>query len=400
MNRRRLLTGGALTAGGMLAGAGLTSSAFAPPSTPNTDEAGTDEPIAVSSGEQIEAFHGEHQAGIATDAQAFGTFLAFDLRPGIDRAALQRLMRLLSDDAVRLTAGRPALADVQPELAELPNRLTVTFGFGPGLFAAAGQASPVEALPPLVIDQLEGRWSGGDLVIQLCADDPMTVGHAQRVVLNDTKAFATLRWTQRGFRRSRGTHDAGVTQRNVFGQLDGTRNPRPGTTVFDDVVWIDEGPLRGGTTLVVRRIRADMDGWDAADSAAKELAVGRSLATGAPLTGVNEHDEPDFAQLNSIGLPVIPEFSHIARARVLSDRQRIFRRPYNFDETPSSEGRPDTGLIFAAYQRDVVSQFLPIQRNLAEIDLLNEWTTPIGSAVFAVPSGCAEGGWIGETVLG
>ena len=31
--------------------------------------------------------------------------------------------------------------------------------------------------------------------------------------------------------------------------------------------------------------------------------------------------------------------------------------------------------------------------------LLNEWTTPIGSAVFAIPPGCVEGGYIGDTLL-
>ena len=38
-------------------------------------------------------------------------------------------------------------------------------------------------------------------------------------------------------------------------------------------------------------------------------------------------------------------------------------------------------------------------RALDELDLLNEWTTPIGSAVFAAPPGCAQGGFIGETLL-
>ena len=44
-------------------------------------------------------------------------------------------------------------------------------------------------------------------------------------------------------------------------------------------------------------------------------------------------------------------------------------------------------------------QFLPVQHRLAELDLLNEWTTPIGSAVFAIPPGCEEGGWIGEQLF-
>ena len=54
------------------------------------------------------------------------------------------MLRLLTDDARRLTQGRPALADTEPELADCPARLTVTFGFGPGLFAAAeGGRRPV-----------------------------------------------------------------------------------------------------------------------------------------------------------------------------------------------------------------------------------------------------------------
>ena len=78
---------------------------------------------------------------------------------------------------------------------------------------------------------------------------------------------------------------------------------------------------------------------------------------------------------------------------------RIFRRAYNYDDGLSEDGVADSGLLFASYQADVDRQFLPIQRRLAEADLLNDWTTPIGSAVFAIPPGCREGGWIGETLL-
>ncbi|PPH25800.1 peroxidase, partial [Rathayibacter sp. AY1F9] len=59
----------------------------------------------------------------------------------------------------------------------------------------------------------------------------------------------------------------------------------------------------------------------------------------------------------------------------------------------------NSGLIFAAFQADVTAQFVPIQKRLDELDLLNEWTTPIGSAVFAIPPGCVEGGYIGDTLL-
>ena len=400
VSRRKLLAGGALTAGGTVAGAAAVALGRAE----QVPAAAVAAPVAH--GTRTVPFHGVHQAGIDTPAQAHAAFLAFDLTASADRAGLGRLMRLLTDDAARLTQGRPALADTEPELAVLPAGLTVTFGFGPGLFAAAGldaqRPGSVAPLPAFAIDRLQERWSGGDLLIQVCADDPLTVTHTARMLLKDTLAFARPRWTQRGFRRGRGSQDDGVTQRNVMGQLDGTRNPPLGSPEFEGAVWVDSGPswLRGGTTLVVRRIRAEMEKWDAVDTAGKEFAVGRKLTNGAPLTGTQEHDLPDYTATNKLGLTVIPEASHIARAHVIDDRQRIFRRPYNYDEPPGPDGRPDMGLVFAAYQRDVGAQFLPIQRNLAEADLMNDWITPIGSAVFAVPPGCAEGGWIGETLLG
>jgi dye decolorizing peroxidase len=46
-----------------------------------------------------------------------------------------------------------------------------------------------------------------------------------------------------------------------------------------------------------------------------------------------------------------------------------------------------------------VRQFLPVQRRLAEGDLLNIWTVPVGSAVYAVLPGCAEGDWLGRALL-
>jgi dye decolorizing peroxidase len=55
--------------------------------------------------------------------------------------------------------------------------------------------------------------------------------------------------------------------------------------------------------------------------------------------------------------------------------------------------------VFASYQADVERQFVPVQRRLAEGDLLNEWVKTIGSAVFAIPPGCTPEGWIGDGLL-
>ncbi|MGW4498729.1 Dyp-type peroxidase [Micromonospora sp. NPDC004336] len=398
VSRRGLLTGGALAAGGSLAGAAAVTAARsgAPGVRPVA-------PVAEIGG-AVEPFHGPRQAGVATEPQAHASFVALTLRAGTDRAALGRMLRLLSDDAARLTQGRPALADTEPELGLLPARLTVTFGFGPGLYAAAGlddrRPASVAPLPAFRVDRLQPRWSGGDLLLQICADDPVTVAHAQRVLVKDSRPFATVRWVQQGFRRGAGV-EPGYTQRNLFGQLDGTANPRPGGPL-ETAVWVPDGPawLRDGTTLVLRRISMNLESWDLLGRTDRELAVGRRLDTGAPLTGVAEHDEPDFAATGPDGLAVIPDFSHLTRARVGEDRLKILRRPYNYDGVPTADGGADSGLIFASYQADVARQFLPIQRRLAERDLLNEWTTPIGSAVFAIPPGCPDGGWIGQQLLG
>ncbi|GIH23953.1 peroxidase [Acrocarpospora phusangensis] len=388
LTRRGLFAGGAVAAAGAVAG-----TAMAMTRAPETVPAASPAAVPVL-GAAVEPFHGVRQAGIATPAQAHAVFAAFDLRAGADRDGLARLMRLLTDDARRLTQGRAALADTEPELAALPARLTVTFGFGPGLFKAAGLPAPVEPLPAFSIDRLQERWNGGDLLAQICADDPLTVSHALRMIVKDARSFATVRWTQRGFRRAAHTQEPTHTQRNVMGQLDGTVNPVPGDADFERAVWSGDG-----TTLVLRRIHTDMETWDAADTVAKEFTIGRRLSDGAPLTGSREHDEPDFERLTPAGFPVISEYAHIRRARVEDPNLRILRRVYNYDDGLAQDGVPDTGLLFASYQADVARQFVPLQRRLAEADLLNEWTTPIGSAVFHIPPGCGPGGWIGEALL-
>ncbi|ACZ86335.1 Dyp-type peroxidase [Streptosporangium roseum] len=402
LTRRGLLAGGAAAAAGALAGCAPGQVALSGPAVPPTTPE-TAPPISGASA--TEPFHGPHQAGIATTPQTHAVFVGLDLLPGTGREAVVRMMRLLTDDARRLSEGRPALADTEPELAAPPARLTVTFGFGPGLFAAAGvqdrRPGSIAPLPGFVVDKLEKRWTGADLLLQLCADDPVTLAHALRMTIKDARSFARVRWTQRGFRRSPQAAAPGTTQRNLMGQLDGTVNPQPGTPDFDRAVWVGDGPrwLHGGTTLVLRRIRLKLETWDAADRVAKEFTIGRRLDTGAPLTGQKERDEPDFDKLNAVGFPVISEYAHIRRAHVTDPGMRILRRVYNYDEGLTPEGHADSGLLFASYQADIDRQFVPIQKRLAEADLLNEWTTPIGSAVFAIPPGCARGGWVGETLL-
>ncbi|WP_433830002.1 Dyp-type peroxidase [Actinoplanes sp. CA-015351] len=382
----------ALLAGGAVAGLGAAAAGGAALVVRPGDPVPASFP-SVGTGEATTPFHGNRQAGVTTEPPAHAAFVAFTLNRGSGRDTLRRMLRLLTDDVARLTRGEPALGDTDAQLAVLPAALTVTFGFGPGLYRAAGLTSAVADLPGFSIDRLQDRWSGGDLLLQICADDALTVTHAQRMLIKDARPFAAVRWVQRGFRRSPGVHAAGFTQRNVFGQLDGTANPKD--AAMETAVWAPDD----STTVVVRRIRTEIETWDLLSVADKEAAVGRRMDSGAPLTGTAEHDEPDFTAVDDTGLPVMPDFAHVTRAHMTDPRFKILRRPYNYDEAPDSAGRPDSGLIFASYQADIARQYLPIQRRLAEKDLLNEWTTPIGSAVFAIPPGCSEGGWIGERFL-
>lgn len=258
----------------------------------------------------------------------------------------------------------------------------MTIGFGYELFDALGLAdrrpTGLSRLPAFAqIDALEDRYSGGDLLLQICSDDALTVAHAQRMLLKDTRAFAAPRWFQRGFLPA----PVEGTPRNLMGQVDGTVNPSTDDE-RDDVVWA-RGPgwFAGGTTLVLRRVRMDLDRWDQLDRSAMETVIGRRLGDGAPLTGGAEHDDPDFSALDATGLPAIADFAHIRLAHGDGPNAPILRRPYNFDDSPAPDGSSDLGQVFCSFQADIAGQFVPVQERIANGDLLNQWVTPVGSAV-------------------
>lgn len=393
---RRSLIGAAAGVGVLGAGAAIGISQLGQGSTPTPTHAEAPDVL----GAATVPFYGVHQAGVTTSPQAHSTMVALNLNPGVGRDGVRRMMRILTDDAARMTQGETALADMEAELNGLPANLTVTFGFGPGLVAAVGGNGPswLAQLPSFGIDRLQAAWTGGDLSIRIASDDPLTVAHTTRMLLKDTRSFATVHWNQPGFRRAAGSTQTGVSMRNLFGQVDGTVNPSS-TAQFDDLVWSDEGWMAGGTSMVVRRIQMNLDTWDRLDRSGREQAIGRKLSNGAPLTGTKETDEPDFAATAASGFPVIADFAHIRRARGEGAAPQMLRQPYNYEDGPNAESISDAGLVFVAYQSDPVTQYIPMQQRLDKLDLLNQWTTPIGSAVFAIPPGCAEGGYIGETLL-
>jgi dye decolorizing peroxidase len=150
---------------------------------------------------------------------------------------------------------------------------------------------------------------------------------------------------------------------------------------------------------VFRRIAMILDTWDQLGTAEKEEVIGRNLSNGAPLTGELETDKPDLDARHPNGLKVIPDFAHIRRAAPVLASERIFRRPFSYEVGTNADGSPDVGLLWTAYQRDIDRQYLPIQQRLAELDLLNQWTLPIGSAEFAIARGAAVGEVLAEALF-
>ncbi|MGK0742341.1 Dyp-type peroxidase [Leucobacter sp. Z1108] len=408
LGRRALLTGGAAGIGlGAVLGAGAALGIPAlRPDAELTVNAATEEAVrAAGAGGKLPGFggeslpcHGTHQAGIVTVPAAHSRFVSYRLHPETDASALSRMFRVLTGDIESLTSGKGPLADPEPELATRPARLTVTVGVGPGLVERVDPAKLPPWLGPLPAfsrDQLEDRFSGGDLLLILQSDDLLPIAHAARMFDRDLRSFADPLWSQQGFRQARGAESDGTTMRNLMGQVDGTVNPSPEEEDFEELLWLgaEAGWLNGGSAFVLRRIRMELDTWDMVDRPGREQSVGRRLADGAPLTGGDERTPVDFEAKDALGFTVIPSAAHIRRAHSVDPSERIVRRAVNYTDGEES------GLLFGCYQRDPLRQFVPIQRRLDEADMLNQWITHTGSAVFAILPGFRPGGTIGESLL-
>jgi deferrochelatase/peroxidase EfeB len=347
-------------------------------------------------------------------------FAAFDMADGARRDDLVTLLQEWTYAASRMTQGLDVSAsgavggspqappDDTGEALGLPaNGLTITFGFGPGLFEkggvdrfgiAARRPKELVDLPRFVGDDLVPLGTGGDLCVQACADDPQVAVHAVRNLSRIAIGRAQIRWSQLGFGRTSKTTSSQATPRNLFGFKDGTAN-----ILADDGkalaqhVWVADadGPawLAGGSYLVTRKIRQTIEVWDRLRLAEQERTIGRDKAQGAPLSGGGEFTEPDFAASHGAG-PAIDVKSHVRLAHPdFNEGVRILRRGYNFVDGNDDLGSLAAGLFFVSYQRSP-EQFVTIQRALAS-DLLSEYLVHVGSAVFAVPPGAAPGSYIG-----
>lgn len=376
----------------------------------NTARAGSESPAdAVAMADvrlqnAVVEFDGAHQAGIKEPQQARANLVAFNLKAGIDREGVRRLLKLWTEDARRLTAGIAPRGTLEPELLHVPGNLTITVGFGPGLFTTIGAEDQrpewLQPIPEFSRDELDPHWGETDLLLQIGSDEPLTATYALRHMIRSGVDYVDVAWLQQGFSHADGARSRSTTPRNLFGQFDGTVNPRS-EEEFANQVFIprdssDPDWIHGGSAMVIRRIRMNLDTWEKLDRGSRENAMGRKLDSGAPLTGTDEHDNPDFTARDKFGLPVIDPTSHMARARNPDNKpeQKLLRRPFSYDlpPEPGDEQLSNSGLIFICYQQDPRKQFIPIQTRLDEVDRLNEWITHIGSSVWAIPPGTdAEG---------
>ncbi|WP_369156736.1 iron uptake transporter deferrochelatase/peroxidase subunit [Streptomyces sp. R02] len=399
ISRRRLL--GTAGATGLVLGAagGAVGYAAAPSgATPLTSVGATKVP-----------FHVKHQPGITDPLQSRGHLLAFDLAPGAGRKEAAALLRRWSDTAQRLMAGEfDAQGDSDVARDAGPSSLTLTFGFGHSFFARTGLEkqcpSALDPLPAFSSDRLDRARSEGDLWVQIGADDALVAFHALRAVQKDAGAAARVRWQMNGFNRSPGATARPMTTRNLMGQVDGTRNPKPGEPDFDKRIFVPEQGepawMANGSYVVVRRIRMLLDDWEKLSHAEQEGVIGRRKADGAPLSGGDETTEMDLEKTDARGNLVVPINAH---ARITRPDQNggaaMLRRPFSYHDGLDADGAPDAGLLFICWQADPLRGFVPVQRKLDRGDALTPFVRHEASGLFAVPGGAAEGEYVGQALL-
>ncbi|GAB3389566.1 deferrochelatase/peroxidase EfeB [Amycolatopsis echigonensis] len=361
-------------------------------------------------------FHGANQSGVLTPApaekQASAAFVAFDLLSN-SKTDLVALLHTLTDRARFLTTGGtpPNLGVGRPPSdsevlgpSVQADGLTVTVSFGASLFDRVGLAArKPKKLTPMKIfpdDAPEAAWMHGDLLIQLCANNPDTVHHALRDLTRHTRGAMQLRWKMHGYNPPPRPSGAG---RNLLGFKDGTANPVGGEA--SGLVWVDDPAepawARGGSYQVVRLIRMLVEFWDRVSINEQEKMFGRRRDSGAPLDGNSETDNPNYAA--DPNGAVIPLTAHIRKANPrtpATDNQRLVRRSYNYDLGVDANGELQAGHVFVCYQQDVRRQFETVQQRLAGEPLV-DYVQPFGGGYFFTLPGVRDrNDWYASALFG
>ncbi|MBL0385188.1 deferrochelatase/peroxidase EfeB [Tumebacillus sp. ITR2] len=418
LSRRQLLKMAGVGGAGLLLGAGGVGTLFGTGVvSAKGSKAATAQPNA-----DILPFYGTYQQGIITPQQDFIYFAAFDII-GKKQSDVRGLFEKWTAAAARMTQGETAgdetnnqhlpPTDTGEAIGLTPSKLTLTFGVGPTLFTKDGsdrfglaskRPSQLADLPAFSADELQEEWSGGDIGVQVCANDPQVAFHAIRNLARIARGTAVIRWSQAGFQRTEKAAAQPGTARNLMGFKDGTGNPDvTDANAMNDVVWVQPSEskawMTNGTYMIVRRIRMRIEEWDRSTLKDQEATFGRSRNSGAPIGGTDEFEKLDLEKKDASGKPLIPVDSHVALAHG-DGKVRILRRSYSYTNgIDSKTGQLDTGLFFVCFNRDPLKQFVPMQTRLSKSDRLNEYIVHVGSAVFACLPGAAPGGFIGQQLF-
>ncbi|QUR68923.1 iron uptake transporter deferrochelatase/peroxidase subunit [Mycobacterium spongiae] len=359
-------------------------------------------------------FDGQHQAGILRPAtkQPSASFTAFDVTAKT-RGELIALLKTLTDRARMLTRGGPVTdtgvggppLDSAVLGGAIPSDgLTVTVAVGSSLFDdrfGLKKLAPLRLTPMTVFpnDFPDPAWTGGDLLVQLCANNPDTIHHAIRDITRHTRAGMQVRWKIQGYNsppRPTGT------PRNLLGFKDGTANPTNAES--QQLIWVDDPAepawTHGGSYQVVRLIRMLVEFWDRISINEQEGIFGRRRDSGAPLDGNVENDTPDYGA-DPDGR-IIPLDAHIRLANPRTPdtaNQRIVRRSYNYDLGVDPNGNIAAGHIFVAFQQDIRRQFEAIQTRLIDEPLV-DYVQPFGGGYFlALPGVTDSTDWYARQLL-
>jgi deferrochelatase/peroxidase EfeB len=365
---------------------------------------------------ESEPFAGVHQAGILTPRQAQATFAALDCFAP-NRDILAETLQALSQRAQELAVGGPIPlleADAPPADSGIlgpdnaPDSLTVTIGLGASLFdgrygLAARRPRELVQMPTFAIDDLDPAQSHGDVLLQICANQRDTVVHTLRELLRTVRGSLQLRWEVDGFQSARRGPTAHNNARNLFAFRDGTSNPlTTDPAEMRRLIWAGSGEPAwavGGTYQVVRVIRQHVEFWDRVALTEQQNMIGRVRATGAPLGGSSEFEDPRY-DLDPQGKR-IPLDAHIRLANprtTATADQRILRRGYNYSRGFDAAGQLDEGLIFVAFNQSPERQFVAVQTRLLAEPMI-DYITPVGGGYFFAPPGAVGPDWVGSSLF-
>lgn len=291
--------------------------------------------------------------------------------------------------------------------------LTITMGLAASALDAL--AVPTDERPadlrPIPWDMIGDRPSNaasGDLILQICSDDPYVCEHVVRRTEEELGTALSVVWTQTGTQRysTRPGRTSRQEGRALIGFLDGTSNLNPRRSSDDaELVFVNPDPAivqsypanpptqpgatgpygnlpsggpifpadlapvptrepewtRNGTYMTVRVSTFDTTPWDDQSEDAQEHVVGRFKWSGASLDLADERGQTDAEPAFEANQADdrVPLNSHVRKAnprRSAEDgSRRIFRRGYPIIG-PAAHGLT-RGLAFIAFARTTSTQF-------------------------------------------